>query len=736
MMPTHRQILLFLLASMLLSLGCYRDAFFGQTLLAPLDIGPTLFPHYRFMDPSAGQVPDNHHIIDQFTYDLPLQKVIYDAYHAGEIPWWDPWTYGGRPLLADAHVNGTDPIRLFCYALLPFELAYNWNFILRGILTGLGMFLLLKGRTSLFPAFVLALTYQFAGWFTVFWAHPWIQGSFVYYPFLWLVWQRGVHDASSRYGLHAAVGGILTALVLLAGNLQSHVYLPIFATGFLAAIFLTSRPVVVRALSMVAFSGILGALLAAPVLANQVEFYLLGQRPTGVESYSLRMMAGVLEPVLSIYPWPGGDFKTLGFAREILKTDGFTLFAGGAVGLLAIAALAFRRPWRDTTTLTAIFLVLGYLLIVCTPLGTLLYSRIAPMAGMGIILIAARWWEVRPTSSSSSSSWQPLFRGSAVLLPVLLGLWTFILPKKFPDWIPMLSERVEASARAESGGVTLALRHNQIKEVPNRLTLKNPAALLGAAALTLALGAVGWAGVPVATRLRDGAALFGLASTLAFHADYIPRHDAKLWEKLREGGPPQKEIASRMLPGQRLDESKVSFYDSVFPNAFPAFYQIHAVHGYSALQPASLFRPPLNPHHIPSDWVADFSRKTGEPFQKVGDSGPSRFRNPDDGNGLPIEALDESHNRLLIRLQAPASAILRTDTRFPGWQAEAGQASPLPRGCVSIFSLDRFPVPVISATYTYRPTWLTPALLASVLGGVLCLGFAVSPFPGIAFGRR
>jgi hypothetical protein len=134
--------------------------------LAPVDIAPTIFSKYRYVDPSAGEVPANHYIIDQLTYDLPLQYTIYGAYRRGEIPWWDPYDYAGRPLLADAHVNGTDPIRIICYLTLPFVSAYNWNLILKSILTGLGMFLLLRHLHFVFSiSLPLALTFQFAGCF-------------------------------------------------------------------------------------------------------------------------------------------------------------------------------------------------------------------------------------------------------------------------------------------------------------------------------------------------------------------------------------------------------------------------------------------------------------------------------------------------------------------------------------------------------------------------------------------
>ena len=66
------------------------------------------------------------------------------------MPWWDPYNYGGRPLLADAHINGTDPVRCLAYWLLPFELAYNWTLIGHSLLAGISM--LPSPRMQFFPA--------------------------------------------------------------------------------------------------------------------------------------------------------------------------------------------------------------------------------------------------------------------------------------------------------------------------------------------------------------------------------------------------------------------------------------------------------------------------------------------------------------------------------------------------------------------------------------------------------
>ena len=76
-MIRFREAGFFFLCSVLICLVAFRGALWGSAILAPVDIAPTIFSKYRYVDPSAGEVPANHYIIDQLTYDLPLQYTIY-----------------------------------------------------------------------------------------------------------------------------------------------------------------------------------------------------------------------------------------------------------------------------------------------------------------------------------------------------------------------------------------------------------------------------------------------------------------------------------------------------------------------------------------------------------------------------------------------------------------------------------------------------------------------------------
>src|SRR6185503_2790399 len=103
-----------------------------------------------------------------------------------------------------------------------------------------------------------------------------------WYPWLWIVWLNWWDRPKGRYIMTAA---LLVAVIFYAGNLQSHAYLPIFAMAFVAAHAGGRFRDWVRGFIITGLSGLLGALIAAPVLGPELELFRLNERflsgPTG-----------------------------------------------------------------------------------------------------------------------------------------------------------------------------------------------------------------------------------------------------------------------------------------------------------------------------------------------------------------------------------------------------------------------------------------------------------------------
>ena len=669
-----RVFILFLLAEVLAGWLVFGGAWRGRELLAPLDIAPALFSKYGFVDPGFHGVPANHHVIDQLTYDLPIQHTVYQAYRRHEIPWWDPYTYAGRPLLADAHINGTDPIRVSVYQVLPFALAYNWTRIVHFFLTGLGLFLLLRHwRFGVWTSIGLALTGQYAGCQALFFGHPWIQASFLYYPFLWLIWDDALRTWRWWQQPLTALG---VAGIFYAGNLQSHAYLLLFVLAFGWGYAPGFGKEWRKAVRVIGPPLLMGAALAAPVLLGQMEFFKLGVRSIEPERKPLAWLSGVAS-MSAAYPWILGTFRTLDIGKFISQSGlGFHLFIGSAGLFLAMIGGIHRpsKPEWAAPRRTALALVILYFLVLSSPLLGILYTRCAALAVMGLILLVALGLEQMAGVTRCWRSWGYGIVLTGLLTAFLVNVGSLLI---YPRLLPKVEELVrQRDATNPALDTSPALRDFQVRNLPNEVSFRNPVAVcswLG----WLALGGFCLGGTerrrPLVLGLLVG---LNLVPVLWFSQRFIPRQPILFWERLQMGGPAQQEVVQRMggTPW-RLLERAPGVHDQLFPNAMSHLYRVRTVHGYSALQPKCLFR--LTPAELArcQGHVADFTYDSKERGAAAGvlqtnsTTGLARFQwQGDSAREFQVVEPDLNTIRLLFA-PGPAGTLVWSDTYYPGWTA-------------------------------------------------------------------
>ncbi len=706
-----RPFLVFVSASAAILAALFFRAMIGRELLAPLDLAPTLFEHYAWADPDSGRVPDNHYVIDQLTYDLPLQRQIHAAVQQGQLPWWTPLDLGGRPLLADAHINGTDPLRLLLYRCLPFEAAYNWNLLLHSWLAGLGAFCLLRSLGSRpFFAGVLALTWQFSGPMTLYFGHPWIQSAFVAYPFLWLAWNRMAKGASA-----VALGGaaLATAWALLGGNLQSHAYLPLFALAWLAGTCWTEPKAWLRLLPWVAASGLLGALIAAPALAPELDLYRQTQR---LPALTFKLIhAGAAPASLSfLFPWALGTFKTVDASKLFgQSTLGFQLFVGLPAGLAALGALFLRQSAnpeqpasRPANRRVAGLLLLGYLLILATPAVLFLYTRIAPLMTLALVVLAAEFLP-RVEAESFPRLGQWLWRAGWALTAAMTLAGLLLLPKLEPKLEAALLRR---GAEGTSMDEAPELRRAQARRLASELSPANPEMLLA----LLSLLALGWFCQQATARRQPWhlAAVMGagMLPLLAFQHRFAPSHPRAIWERLLAGGPLQNTLRDRSGRGAvRFEDTLAGLHRQVFPNCFSQLYGVQTLHGYAALRPPHLLSTSNAPDLLEGRPLTDWQLTTSNTLHRLPSDQTSRWivrRRGAPVSGA-IAAVRESWNSATIDFRTQGSGdgleLIWTDTFSHGWQAEVNGVPVALERFDRVFSRIALPAAEGTLRLTYHP---------------------------------
>ena len=730
-----RPVLLFLTVSFGLLAVLFFRGMTGAHLLAPLDLAPALFKHYAWVEPGHSGVPANHYIIDQLTYDLPLQRQIHAAVQQGQLPWWTPLDLGGRPLLADAHINGTDPLRLLLYRCLPFEAAYNWNLLLHSLLAGLGAFCLLRSLGSRpFLAGVLALTWQFSGPMTLYFGHPWIQAAFVAYPFLWLAWNRLAQGAGAP-----ALGGaaLATAWALLGGNLQSHAYLPLFALAWLAGTCWTEPKTWLRLLPWVTASGLLGALIAAPALAPELDLYRQTQR---LPALTFKLIhAGAAPASLSfLFPWALGTFKTVDASKLFgQSTLGFQLFIGLPAGLAALGALLLRRTAepgnpavRPANRRVAGLLLLGYVLILATPAVLFLYTRIAPLMTLALVVLAADFLP-RLEAESFPRLGQWLWRGGWALFAATTLAGLLILPKLEPKLEAALLRR---GAEGTSMDEAPELRRAQARRLAEELSPANPELLLS----LLSVLVLGWyCRRPTACRTPwHWAAIMGvgLLPLLAFQFRFAPSHPRALWDRLLAGGPLQNELRGESRLGAiRFEDTLAGLHQQVFPNCFSQLYGVQTLHGYAALRPPHLLKTTNGPALLGDRPLTDCLLTRSNTVRRLPAEFTSRWIVRRDGVPVPhaITGVRESWNALELDFNAPgqdvAMELVWTDTFAPGWRAEFNGSPAELVQFERLFSRIKLPAAQGTVRLTYHPAgegtlrWLAGGM-ALLCGGALIVG--------------
>ncbi|MBI5387061.1 MAG: hypothetical protein HZA90_20510 [Verrucomicrobia bacterium] len=723
---TRRYLACFFLVELVLSLAIYRDALWGESLLAPLDCGPTLMPKFRFAAPAA-KVPANHYTVDLFTYDLPIQHTVYHAYHRGEIPWWDPYTYGGRPLLADTPVNGSDPLRLLCYAVLPFELAYNWCRVAQSLLTGVGMLLLLRrwqvGGTI---AVLLALAYQFSSFYALQILMPTVQGSLAFYPFLWLAWDAWWRKPNAWSCPAAALA---VAGVFYAGNPQSHTYVVLFALAFLLGYARRSFEAWRKLLPVVAVTGILGAMLAAPVLAPQIELLARNVRPVGSDLKPLSLLSGVAS-LSAVFPWALGTFRSLDLSKLFGQTAlGFCLHLGSVAAVLAMLGArrdpgpSERRPVRRT----ALWLVAIYFLVLSTPLLAFLYARLAGLAVMGLAVLAAfgvehLWNQAKPLPRLG---WT--LAGLIVAGVLVLHVTAFLV---YPKALPAVRRSVERQLPSNrSLDHSPALREFQLGNLPNEITFKNPEVVL--ASLSLAFLAV----VCLSPAVRQHRLalpcllILNLLPALLFYHRFIPNQPVALWHRLQAGGPEQQRVAKLMADKPvRLYEIAPGMHDMALPHQWAHVYRVRMVNGYSSLQPRSMLLLSAEDKDRYRHQLADYTYET----TKRGQARGNLSTNAAPGTvlfqwvqpvlrSIEVQLISLCELRLTIA-PGPAATLLWTDTYYPGWRALA-DAQPLAlKLAPPCFTSIEIPSGAQTIVLRYEPTYFRLGLALAVVGLVGLLG--------------
>ncbi len=220
------------------------------------------------------RTPVNSFSVDIATpayYEFPINKLVGDMIKGGELPLWNPYQAAGTPLLAQYSTR----------ALFPYQILENispvayWDFFLLGRLLIAGFFTFLFLRViglSFGPSFLGGLLYIFSGTFTWFISLEQLVNVAMVAPALFLAVELLAVRALLR---DIAYTAFAIGMLLLAGQPEVAFYI-----GFFATLYYIMRRLTIfgfrgglRAGGVFVLSGVLGLMIAAPLLLPFVELW-------------------------------------------------------------------------------------------------------------------------------------------------------------------------------------------------------------------------------------------------------------------------------------------------------------------------------------------------------------------------------------------------------------------------------------------------------------------------------
>ena len=263
---------------------------------------------------------------DVITQLYPWKKIAIDSWKQLQVPAWNPYQFGGYPLLANVQSAVWTPLNLLFF-ILPFNDAWSFLILLQPVAAAGGMYLFVRSLgLSRLASLVSSISFMFCGFIVVWMAYGTLSWAAASLP--WMLWSL----TQKRMLLTSA----FVAFSLFSGHIQTSLY--VIGASLLFVLF-QRKNVARRLLAIMA-----GIVIASPQLLPTIRFY----------DQSVRS-----ELFQKIEVIPGNYFPTL-FAPDILgnpvtRNDWFGHYAewasyAGVIPLI-LALFAIFVPIKKSNVL-------------------------------------------------------------------------------------------------------------------------------------------------------------------------------------------------------------------------------------------------------------------------------------------------------------------------------------------------------------------------------------------------
>ena len=296
---------------------------------------------------------------DGMLQNVPFRVAASEIVGSGHLPLWDPYIFGGMPLLGAAQVAVLFPLNWF-YLLFSAATSSNLMVLFSYMTAALGAFLYARATgVSIAGAVVTSLVWQAGGFLINQISHINIVQTAALLP--WVLWAVDRY-AASGLRKHGALISLLVALQFFAGHQQTFIYALLLTVAYALAIGAVDIQKRKRYFASIAFAG-LGLMLAAVQILPTWEMLRNSLRATATYDFftSFSMPKKFVATFVAPYLMGGGDGRL--FRAPYLGPSFYTEYvpyAGVISVMLVLLAFVFSRDKR--TVFWGVVLVVGLLL--------------------------------------------------------------------------------------------------------------------------------------------------------------------------------------------------------------------------------------------------------------------------------------------------------------------------------------------------------------------------------------
>lgn len=317
--------------------------------------------------PHIGIPVKNNAMPDVITQIYPWRHLGIEEWKSGQIPLWNPYSFGGTPLLANYQSAALNPFNLLLL-ILPFIDGWSLLVLLQPLLAGIFTYLFARKISLSKPGALLSsIAFMFCGFITVWMGYATLGYAILFLPLALFSLEGYFQTNHKKYLLLFAA---TFPLSFFSGHFQMSLYFLITVFFYWTYLSFTYRFGKKSILSGLIF--LFGFLLTMPQLLPSMEFY----------SQSLRSN---LYQRIEVIPWGylptflAPDF----YGNPVTRNDWFGHYAewNAYIGVLPLLLSWYAvTQWKKKSVRFFLALeIVAFLLAFPTPLGDLLVFSKLPV---------------------------------------------------------------------------------------------------------------------------------------------------------------------------------------------------------------------------------------------------------------------------------------------------------------------------------------------------------------------